>query len=130
MSTSTKDASSRPASRSYAEADPKLYAFLDWMEQQDPEYAQAFRGYTEKGTGEGRALPVKYREMIMSAVLVFSGRREGAEAHLKRAIEYGATKRELFEAGQSAGVPGGGITVGLWMQILTQLDKEGAFKNG
>jgi len=66
----------------------------------------------------------------MTAVLVFSGRREGAEAHLKRAIEHGATKRELFEAGQSAGVPGGGITVGLWMQILTQLDREGAFKNG
>jgi hypothetical protein len=43
---------------------------------------------------------------------------------------HGATKRELFEAGQAAGVPGGGITVGLWMQILTQLDHEGAFKNG
>jgi hypothetical protein len=27
-------------------------------------------------------------------------------------------------------VPGGGITVGLWMQILTQFDREGAFKNG
>jgi hypothetical protein len=49
---------------------------------------------------------------------------------IKRAIEHGATKRELFEAGQAAGVPGGGITVGLWMQILTQLDREGAFKNG
>lgn len=130
MSNSGKDSGSRPASRSYAEANPKLYAFLDWMEQQDAEYMQAFRTYTEKGTGEGRVLPIKYREMIMSAVLVFSGRREGAEAHIKRAIEHGATKRELFEAGQSAGVPGGGITVGLWMQILTQLDQEGAFKNG
>jgi len=130
MGNSTTASGSRPASRSYAEANPKLYAFLDWMEQQDAEYMQAFRTYTEKGTGEGRVLPVKYREMIMSAVLVFSGRREGAEAHIKRAIEYGATKRELFEAGQSAGVPGGGITVGLWMQILAQLDQEGAFKNG
>ena len=45
-------------------------------------------------------------------------------------IEHGATKRELFEAGQSAAVPGGGITLGLWMQILTQFDREGAFKNG
>jgi alkylhydroperoxidase/carboxymuconolactone decarboxylase family protein YurZ len=120
----------RPASASYTEANPQLYSFLDWMAREDPEYSQAFRKYAEAGTEEGRALPVKFREMIMSAVLVFSGRREGAEAHLKRAIEHGATKRELFEAGQAAGLPGGGITVGLWMQILTQFDREGAFKNG
>ncbi len=66
----------------------------------------------------------------MSAILGVHGAARRAEAHLKRAIEHGATKRELFEAGQAAGVPGGGITVGLWMQILTQLDREGAFKNG
>ncbi|MGE0824395.1 MAG: carboxymuconolactone decarboxylase family protein [Candidatus Binatia bacterium] len=130
MSAKKKASPARAAQSSYREANPKLYAFLDWMADQDADYAQAFRQYTDFGTGEGRALPVKYREMIMSAVLVFSGRREGAEAHLKRAIEHGATKHELFEAGQSAGVPGGGITVGLWMQILTQLDREGAFKNG
>ncbi len=40
------------------------------------------------------------------------GRREGAKAHLKRAIEHGATKRELIETGQAAGAPGG-LTVGL-----------------
>ena len=130
MSKSRKKPEARPAASSYTEANPQLYAFLDWMAQQDTNYSQAFRTYTEMGTGEGQALPVKYREMIMTGILVFMGRREGAEAHIKRAIEHGATKRELFEAGQSAAVPGGGITLGLWMQILTQLDSEGAFKNG
>lgn len=118
------------ASISYAKANPALYSFLDWIAQQDAEYAQAFAKFAEEATKEGRALPIKYREMIMTTVLVFSGRREGAEAHLRRAIEHGATKRELFEAGQAAGLPGGGITVGLWMQILTQLDRDGAFTNG
>jgi alkylhydroperoxidase/carboxymuconolactone decarboxylase family protein YurZ len=130
MSKASSDTTSRPASSSYKEADPQLYAFLDWMAQQDPEYSQAFQKYTAVCTGEGQVLGVKYKEMVMSAILVFMGRRDGAVAHLKRAIEHGATKRELFEAGQAAGVPGGGITVGLWMQILTQLDREGAFKNG
>ena len=130
MSTSSQKPESRPAAQSYAEANPQLYAFLDWMAQQDAEYMQAFRRYTEIGTGEGRALPVKYREMVMTAILAFMGRREGAEAHLKRAIEHGATKRELFEAAQAAGIPGGGITVGLWMQILMQFDQEGVFTNG
>ena len=130
MSNSSSESDARPAASSYKEANPQLYAFLDWMAEQDAEYVQAFRKYTEVGTGEGRALPVKYREMIMTAILTFMGRREGAEAHLKRAIEHGATKRELFEAAQAAGIPGGGITVGLWMQILMQFDREGAFKNG
>jgi alkylhydroperoxidase/carboxymuconolactone decarboxylase family protein YurZ len=130
MSNSPDKSAARPASSSYKEANPQLYAFLDWMAQQDPDYAQAFQKYTAIATGEGQVLPVKYREMVMTGILVFMGRREGAEAHLKRAIEHGATKRELFEAGQAAGVPGGGITVGLWMQILAQLDREGAFKNG
>jgi len=130
MSKSARGSENRPAAVSYAEANPQLYAFLDWMAQQDAEYVRAFTKYTEVGTGEGRALAVKYREMIMTAILVFTGRREGAEAHLKRAIEHGATKRELFEAAQAAGIPGGGITVGLWMQILMQFDREGAFKNG
>src|SRR5262249_16713394 len=97
MSATSRGAENRPAAASYAEANPQLYAFLDWMAQQDPEYVQAFQQYTAIGTGEGRALSVKYREMIMTAILVFTGRREGAEAHLKRAIEHGATKRELFE---------------------------------
>jgi len=123
-------AKNRSATASYAEANPQLYAFLDWMTLQDREYARAFKAYTALATGAGQALPIKYREMIMTAILVFMGRREGAEAHLKRAIEHGATKRELFEAGQAAGLPGGGVTLGLWMQILTQLDHDGAFKNG
>ena len=130
MSNSSAESNARPAASSYKEANPQLYAFLDWMAEQDAEYVQAFRKYTEIGTGEGRALPVKYREMVMTAILTFMGRREGAEAHLKRAIEHGATKRELFEAAQAAGIPGGGITVGLWMQILMQFDRDGAFKNG
>ena len=60
----------RAATSSYTEADPQLYAFLDWMEQQDPGYAKAFRAYGEQGTGEGQALAVKYREMVMTAILV------------------------------------------------------------
>ena len=130
VSTSQNDSAVKTATRSYTQADPQLYAFLDWMAQQDADYFKAFRAYTEQGTKEGQALPIKYREMIMTGILAFAGRKEGAVAHLKRAIEHGATKRELFEAGQSAAIPGGGVTLGLWMQILTQLDSEGAFKNG
>jgi alkylhydroperoxidase/carboxymuconolactone decarboxylase family protein YurZ len=47
---------------------------------------------------------------------------------MRRAIEHGATKRELLEAIQSAAVPGGGPTFAAGAEALMQLDKEGAFK--
>ena len=80
MSASDSASAARVATSSYAEADPQLYAFLDWMEQQDPDYAKAFRAYGEKSTGEGQALAVKYREMVMtgySGVRRSQGRSRG-----------------------------------------------------
>src|SRR6516164_9785425 len=45
MSKETHRSGTRPASTSYAEANPQLYSFLDWMAQQDADYSQAFRQY-------------------------------------------------------------------------------------
>ncbi len=53
MSQSHKGSEARPAASSYTEANPQLYAFLEWMAEQDTDYSQAFRTYTEMGTGEG-----------------------------------------------------------------------------
>lgn len=129
MSHSADEPRNKPASTSYQQGDPEHFAFLDWMREQDPSYAEDFHRYAAHGTGEGGALPAKVREMIMTAILAFTGRQEGAEAHLRRAIELGATRRELFEAGQAAAIPGGGIVLGLWMQVLTRLDRAGAFRD-
>jgi len=54
---------------------------------------------------EGRELSVKYREMVAIGVLCFRGQHDGVVAHMRRAIEHGATKRALVEAIQSAAVP-------------------------
>jgi alkylhydroperoxidase/carboxymuconolactone decarboxylase family protein YurZ len=48
--------------------------------------------------------------MVIIGILAFRGRQSGVIAHMSRAIAYGATKRELLEAIQSAAVPGGGPT--------------------
>jgi alkylhydroperoxidase/carboxymuconolactone decarboxylase family protein YurZ len=81
--------------------------------------------------GEGKALPIKYREMVIIGILAYrGGSQEGIFAHVRRAIEHGATKRELLEAIQSAAVPGGGPTFSAGARALMQLDAEGAFKNG
>ena len=47
--------------------------------------------------------------MVIIGILAFRGRKEGVIAQ-RRAIDHGATKRELLEAIQSAALPGGGPT--------------------
>jgi alkylhydroperoxidase/carboxymuconolactone decarboxylase family protein YurZ len=83
---------------------------------------------SELSIGEGRELSIKYREMVIIGILAYRGREDGVFAHMRRAIDHGATKRELLEAIYSAGVPGGGPTLSIGVKAIMQLDKDGAFK--
>ena len=107
---------------------PYGYAFADWLAREDPEYASARQPLSDLSIGEGKELSVKHREMVIIGILAFRGRQDGVVAHMRRAVQHGATKRELLEAVQSAAVPGGGPTLSAGVQALMQLDREGAFK--
>ena len=109
-------------------ASPYGYDFWKWLAVEDPDYVAARAPLSELSIGEGKALSVKYREMVIIGILAFRGRQEGVVAHMRRAIQHGATKRELLEAIQSAAVPGGGPTFSTGVQALMQLDHAGAFK--
>jgi alkylhydroperoxidase/carboxymuconolactone decarboxylase family protein YurZ len=113
------------------ETSPYGYPYWEWVAREDPEYAKARIPLAELSVGEGKALSIKYREMVIIGILAFRGSSsEGIMAHMRRAIQYGATKRELLEAIQSAAVPGGGPTFAAGCRALMQLDAEGGFKNG
>jgi alkylhydroperoxidase/carboxymuconolactone decarboxylase family protein YurZ len=107
---------------------PYGYAFWEWVAKEDPEYVKARQPLSALSIGEGKELSVKYREMVIIGILAFRGRKEGVIAHMRRAIDHGATKRELLEAIQSAAVPGGGPTFSTGAQALMELDRAGAFK--
>ena len=107
---------------------PYGYPYWDWVAREDPEYVAARQPLSELSIGEGKELSIKYREMVIIGILAFRGRKEGIIAHMKRAIQHGATKRELLEAIQSAAVPGGGPTFSAGAQALMELDNAGAFK--
>jgi alkylhydroperoxidase/carboxymuconolactone decarboxylase family protein YurZ len=112
-------------------ASPYGYPFWDWLAQEDPEYVRARQPLSALSVGEGKALPIKYREMVILGILMYrGGSQEGLHAHMRRAIDHGATKRELLEAVQSAAVPGGGPTLSAGVKALMELDEAGAFKNG
>jgi alkylhydroperoxidase/carboxymuconolactone decarboxylase family protein YurZ len=66
--------------------------------------------------------------MVIIGILAFRGRDDGIVAQMRRAVEHGATKRELLEAVESAALPGGGPTLGSGVQALMKLEEEGAFR--
>ena len=117
-----------PARSGKRSASPYGYPWADWLAREDPEYARARLPVSTLSTGEGKELSVRHREMVIIGILAFRGRQEGVVAHMRRAIDHGATKRELLEAVQAAAVPGGGPTLSAGVNALMQLEKEGAFK--
>jgi len=108
-------------------ASPYGYPFWDWVAREDPEYVKARQPLSELSVGQGKALSIKHREMVIIGILAFRGREDGVVAHMRRAVQHGATKRELLEAIQSAAVPGGGPTFSTGIQALMRLEQEGAF---
>ena len=107
---------------------PYGYAFTDWLAREDPEFMKARAPLSTLSFGAGKELSIKHKEMVIIGILAFRGREDGVVAHMRRAVEHGATKRELLEAIQAAAVPGGGPTLSIGVQGLMELERTGAFK--
>jgi len=103
------------------------YPWAKWLASEDPDYSAARGPVSALSVGEGKALSIKHREMVIIGILAFRGRDEGVVTHMRRAVEHGATKRELLEAVYAAAVPGGGPTLSSGVQAIMQLEREGAF---
>src|SRR5438128_1229839 len=73
---------------------PYGYAYWEWVAREDPEYAKARIPLSELSVGEGKALAIKYREMVIIGILAFRGAsQEGMLAHMRRAIQHAAGRR-------------------------------------
>jgi AhpD family alkylhydroperoxidase len=103
------------------------YSEMDWAEQLDPAYAAARAEVRRLSVGEDGILSVKVKELVVLGVLASRGLQYGVAAHMRRAIAYGATKEELFEAIKAAAVPGGGVAYSVGVRALQDLEQEGAF---
>lgn len=97
---------------------------FEWLARFDPAYENARRGLTAAvWVPEDPALPIKYREVIASVILAMRGYHT-IDAHLRRAIENGATVRQLVEALQTATVPGGMTCLHFALPHLKALHEE------
>ena len=106
---------------------PYGYSDMDWAAQLDPTYAAARAEVRRLGVGEDGTLSVKVKELIVLGILASRGLQYGVEAHMRRAMDYGATKEELFEAIKAAAVPGGGVAYSVGIRALQALEQDGAF---
>jgi AhpD family alkylhydroperoxidase len=107
---------------------PYGYSDMDWAAQLDPAYAAARAEVRRLSVGEDGILSVKVKELIVLEVLASRGLQYGVAAHMRRAIAYGATKEELFEAIKAAAVPGGGVAYSVGVRALQELDQDRAFR--
>ena len=106
---------------------PYGYSDMDWAVQLDPTYAAARAEVRRLSVGEDGTLSVKVKELIVLGILASRGLQYGVEAHMRRAMDYGATKEELFEAIKAAAVPGGGVAYSVGIRALQALEQDGAF---
>ena len=86
--------------------------------QLDPEYAEYLKGiYVDATFGRDGALPRKTKELIMVGITCALNRPKGVRLHSLRALQLGATPREILEAVEVAAIPGG--MPGLWLGVET-----------
>src|SRR5215470_16741003 len=117
----------KPTKQSENLNNPYGYSEMDWAAQLDPVYAAARAEVRRLSVGADGTLSVKVKELIVMGVLASRGLQYGVAAHMRRAIEYGATKEELFEAIKAAAVPGGGVAYSVGVRALQALEQDGAF---
>ncbi len=87
----------------------------------DPEYFEHLKGLYVDGTfGRNGALPRKTKELIMVGITCAMLRPRGIRVHSERALNLGASPREVLEVMEVAAIPGG--MPGLWMGVETLQD--------
>lgn len=96
-----------------------------YMANRDVDFLEAYNNLYNCGLTDGRALPVKTRELIVIVLLAFRGDGENAVyEHMKRALKHGATKQEILEALETSMIPGGASTFSIGLQALMKIEEE------
>jgi len=108
----------KPQQQSNDLSNPYGYSEMDWAAHLDPAYAAARAEVRRLSVGEDGTLSIKVKEFVVMGILASRGLQYGVEAHMRRALDYGATKEELFEAIKAAAVPGGGVAYSVGIRAL------------
>jgi alkylhydroperoxidase/carboxymuconolactone decarboxylase family protein YurZ len=79
----------------------RMHPVFEHMDKYSPEIVEGFikiRKATLPSKGVEGAIPEKYKELIVTAVEVATGRGEKGRSHARKAVRLGATPKEVQEA--------------------------------
>ena len=93
--------------------------------EKDVDFMEVYNKVYNSALNSERALPIKTRELIAVALIAFRGMAEGLYPHMKRAMRYGATREEIFEALKIPIILGGGApSFAMGLTTLMQIEEE------
>ncbi len=95
-----------------------------YMAENDIEFLEAYNNLYNRALNDGKALPIKTRELVAIAILAFRGNVDGVYEHAKRVLKHGGTKQELLEAFETTIVPGGAPTFATCLRALMRIEAE------
>jgi alkylhydroperoxidase/carboxymuconolactone decarboxylase family protein YurZ len=99
---------------------------FEWQVLLSKENSQFLLGYDQAyqaaaNTAQEGSLPKKYRECVYVGVLSSMGEEQAAKNHMHKALDAGATKRELIDAVIVAWNPSGAITLVHGLKALVEV---------
>lgn len=95
-----------------------------YVAENDIEFLEAYNNLYSRALNDGKALPIKTRELVAIAILAFRGNVDGVYEHAKRVLKHGGTKQGLLEAFESTIVPGGAPTFATCLRALMRIEAE------
>lgn len=99
-----------------------IYEWQILLAQQAPDFLEGYNAaYSAASNSPSAELPKKYRECIWSAVLSVMGEETSAKNHMHKALDAGATQRELIDSIICAWNPSGAITLCHGLKALVEV---------
>ncbi len=120
------------------EADKRAQGFIEEMRKErgylppsypyvatrDIDFLEAYDSLYKRALSDGKALPAKYRELVVIGILAYRGNDPACYEHVKRALRLGATRQEVLEAIEATIIPGGTPTFGAGLRALMRVEEE------
>jgi AhpD family alkylhydroperoxidase len=95
-----------------------------YVAEKDLDFLEAYNNLYGRGLSNGKALPIKTRELVAIAILAYRGLTDAVYEHSKRALANGLTKQELMEAIETMIVPGGAPTFATGLTALMRIEED------
>jgi AhpD family alkylhydroperoxidase len=92
--------------------------------EKDVDFMEVYNAFYNSAMNTEDVLPIKTKELIAIAIVAFRGMEMGMEPHINRALRYGATKEEIFEALKVSMVFGGAPTFAIGLEGLVKIEEE------